>query len=198
MALGDRIRQRRIELDMTLEDVAKAVGVGKGTVSKWETGDIEHMRRDKIVLLAEALRVSPLWIIGLEDSEKYDYVNVPVYGTIPAGVPLESLTDIKGEVDIPVEWTNGGKKYVGLEVKGDSMYPKYLEKDIVIIKLQPDCENGQDCACYVNGYDVTLKKVCKSDSEIILTPLNPNYPPKTYKGDEVKILGVVKEIRRRV
>ena len=39
------------------------------------------------------------------------------------------------------------------------MYPKYLDGDTVIVQLQPDCESGQDCACYVNGYNATLKTV---------------------------------------
>lgn len=79
------------------------------------------------------------------------------------------------------------------------MYPKYLEGDVIIVQLQPDCENGQDCVCYVNGYDATLKKVTKADNSITLNPINPNYPPQTYRHPgEVEILGVVKELRRKM
>ena len=53
---------------MTLEEIGDSVGVSKSTVMKWETGYIENMRKDKIVLLAKALKVSPLWILGLEES----------------------------------------------------------------------------------------------------------------------------------
>ena len=53
------IKSRRKELNLTLEQVGDLVGVGKSTVRKWETGDIENMKRDKIVKLAKALRVSP-------------------------------------------------------------------------------------------------------------------------------------------
>ena len=86
-----------------------------------------------------------------------------------------------------------------LKVKGDSMYPKYLEGIQLIIQVQHDCESGQDCACYVNGYEATLKRVNKEINAITLMPLNPNYPPKTYKHPgEVKIVGVVKELRRKI
>ncbi len=79
------------------------------------------------------------------------------------------------------------------------MYPKYLEGDTVIIQLQQDCDSGQDCACYVNGYEATLKTVKKEEGKIELKPINPNYPPKTYKHPgEVTILGVVKELRRKM
>ncbi len=54
------IKKRREELGLTMEDVGHYVGVGKGTVAKWESGFIKNMRRDKIVKLAEVLRVSPM------------------------------------------------------------------------------------------------------------------------------------------
>ena len=63
------IKSRRIELNLTLEQVGDLVGVGKSTVRKWETGDIENMKRDKIVKLAKALRVSPSYIMGIEDEQ---------------------------------------------------------------------------------------------------------------------------------
>lgn len=64
------IQSRRKELGLTLEEVGKLVGVGKGTVKKWESGFIKNMRRDKILLLANALQVSPLDILGIPDSQK--------------------------------------------------------------------------------------------------------------------------------
>ena len=62
------IHNRRIELGLTLEDVAKAVGVSASCVQRWESGDISNMRRDRIVRLAKVLNVSPLEIIGVDTS----------------------------------------------------------------------------------------------------------------------------------
>lgn len=200
MNLGERIKERRLLLDMTLEEVGNIVGVSKSTVMKWETGYIENMRRDKIALLAKALKVSPLWVMGWDESDEYNNSTmINVYGSIPAGVPIEAIEDIRGQVDIPIDWLKGDKEYIALQVKGDSMYPKYLDGDTVIIKLQEDCESGQDCACYVNGFNATLKKIKKHDNRIELIPLNPNYPPRTYKHPgEVTIVGIVKELRRSI
>ncbi len=61
------IQQRRKELGLTLEEVGKIVGVGKSTVKKWESGYIKNMRRDKIILLARALQISPLDILDSTD-----------------------------------------------------------------------------------------------------------------------------------
>lgn len=63
MKIGDKIAHRRKELGYTLEQVGEMVGVGKSTVRKWETGYIQNMRRDKIALLADALRMSPAELI---------------------------------------------------------------------------------------------------------------------------------------
>lgn len=68
METNEKLKLRRKELGLTLEDVAKTVGVGKSTVRKWETGDIANMKRDKIALLAKALKVSPAFIMGWDES----------------------------------------------------------------------------------------------------------------------------------
>ena len=70
MELKDKIRSLRKAQGLTLEDVAKIVGVGKSTVRKWETGYIENMRRDKIAKLAEALHTTPAYLMGWEDEQK--------------------------------------------------------------------------------------------------------------------------------
>lgn len=59
------IYTKRKELGLTLEEIARVVGVSKGTVAKWESGYIENMKRDKIALLSEVLRLSPIELINM-------------------------------------------------------------------------------------------------------------------------------------
>lgn len=66
MDIGELIRERRLELNLTLEDVGNAVGVSKSTVKKWEDGFISNMRRDKIASLAKVLRINPVSLINGE------------------------------------------------------------------------------------------------------------------------------------
>lgn len=68
MDIKRKLKNRRLELGLTIEDVARIVGVSGATVSRWETGDIENMRRDRIALLAKALKVSPSYIMGWEEN----------------------------------------------------------------------------------------------------------------------------------
>jgi transcriptional regulator with XRE-family HTH domain len=67
MDMKDRIYQQRKKLDLTLEDVAQAVGVTRGTVQQWESGRIANARHDKIVKLASVLDCSPAYLMGWED-----------------------------------------------------------------------------------------------------------------------------------
>ena len=66
--LGRKIKELRLERDMTLEQVATIVGVGKSTVRKWETGAIANMKRDKIALLAKALGTTPAYLMGWKEN----------------------------------------------------------------------------------------------------------------------------------
>ena len=72
---------------------------------------------------------------------------------------MDAIEDIQDWEEVPASWGSGGREYFGLRVKGDSMYPKYLEGDTVILRKQPTCDSGDDCAVLVNGDAATLKQV---------------------------------------
>ncbi len=77
------IRERRTLLGLTLEEIGNFVGVSKGTVKKWESGYIKNMRRDKIIKLAEVLKVSPMDILSSEDCKPCrPYKTVPLSADI--------------------------------------------------------------------------------------------------------------------
>lgn len=136
-------------------------------------------------------------------------VKIPVLGVIKAGTPIEAQENIIEYVDIPEEWTKGNKKYYGLKIQGDSMYPKYEENDIVIFEQTEDYikANKKDCAVMVNGDDATFKNVTITESGITLIPLNINnsdgYQPTFYDKEQIKnkpvrIIGIAKEKRTRL
>ena len=76
--MARRIKELRLARNMTLEDVAKIVGVGKSTVRKWETGMIENMRRDKIAALAKALGTTPVALMGWEEEQKKNDIQADI------------------------------------------------------------------------------------------------------------------------
>ena len=127
---------------------------------------------------------------------------INVYGTIPAGIPMEMIEDVIDTEEIDTEMLKGGKEYFGLRIKGNSMYPEYLDGDTIILEKVDDCENGQDCCVMVNGDDGTFKRVFKNESGIILQPLNPEFQPIVYTNEQIeklpiKVIGKVVELRRK-
>lgn len=202
MSVGVRLKQLRKNSGKTQRDLAKSLYVTASSIGMYER-DERTPSPDVLKKYADIFDVSLDYILGNSRNLKKgeDYATINVYGSIPAGIPIEAIEDITDTEDISFKDFDKNKTYMGLKVEGDSMYPKYLEGDTIILELTPDCESGTDAAVYVNGYEATLKKVIKNDNgTITLMPINTSYSPKTYgKDDEpIKILGIVKEIRRKI
>lgn len=191
MNLGERIRDRRLELDLTLEDVGNVVGVAKSTVMKWETGFIENMKRDKILLLSKALKVSPLWIMGLDVSKKpfIDDVkschSVPLVGQVAAGTPILAEENIEDYFNIDSKI----KADFALKIKGDSMINAGIfPNDIVFIKKQSTLNNGEIGVILLDN-EATLKRFYKEGDTIILQAENDNYRPRIFTNCNLSIQG---------
>lgn len=67
---GNLIKSKRIKLDLSMDELAKQVGVSKATVQRWESGEISNLKRDKVIPLAKALNINPLLLLGLEDENR--------------------------------------------------------------------------------------------------------------------------------
>ena len=133
---------------------------------------------------------------------KPEVITVNVYGTIPAGIPLEMIEDVIGTEELPLEASKGNKQFFALKIKGSSMLPEYRNNDIVIFEKIDDCESGEDCVVMVNGNEGTFKKVIKEKNGIILKPLNSEFSPMKFSNEQIKnlpikILGRFYELRRR-
>ncbi|MBU7885612.1 XRE family transcriptional regulator [Staphylococcus aureus] len=192
------IKSRRKELNLTLEQVGDLVGVGKSTVRKWETGDIENMKRDKIVKLAKALRVSPSYIMGIEDEkpqlETIPVKKIPVVSKISAGMPIYTEENLIDYIYFATKNLNSNKEEFGLQVSGDSMDKLFQDGDVVVVEKDSTVENGQLGVVLVNGYNGTVKRIRYNNDQIILIPEsnNPSHYPQVYgKDDEIKIVGRV-------
>lgn len=208
MDIGKMINQRRTELKLTLEQVGQAVGVGKSTVKKWEDGYISNMRRDKIALLAKVLKMNPVSFITGEFKEEEDQAiplpqtNVfmrPVYDSISAGFGVIAQ-------DVPVDYMptyitcpSEQDKYIWINVHGDSMSPLIDDGSKILIKKQTSVDSGQIAAVLVDDEEAVVKKVLYSDDTVELHSVNPYYPPRVFKDNDitrVQILGLVKEVSK--
>lgn len=199
------INERRKQLNLTLKEIADYVGVSEATVSRWESGNIANMRRDRIAALAQILKVSPIDIMGVTDDDNYDdsikSVQIPVLGRVKAGIPMTAIESIIDYEEISQEQARTGE-FFGLQIKGDSMEPKISEGDVVIVRKQETVENGEIAVVLINGDDATVKKFYKTDAGIKLVSTNPTYDPFFFTPDEVNtlpvlVIGKVVELRAK-
>ena len=214
--IGNKIRNLREQRNLTQEEIAEYLNTTPQTISRYEIGD-RKTNQDILFKLAEYFKVSindffpPLSFdnASIADISSDNTIQIPVLGSIKAGTPIEAQEDILEYVDIPTEWTKGGKLYYGLKISGDSMYPKYNENDIVIFEHIEDFVSAQkkDCAVMVNGFDATFKNVTITENGITLVPPNinnsDNYQPTFYDNEQinslpVKIVGIAREKRTRL
>ena len=186
--------------EKTQYDLSKDLDVATGTISEWCNGN-KYPRSSTMLKLADYFNVT---LADLVDEPKLNRTNrIPVFSKIPAGVPIELIEDVIDFEELADKYFIGDKEYFGVKVEGNSMNPKYLDGDILIVQKQSDCESGQDCIVMVNSDDGTFKRVIKMNNGITLQPLNPDYEMKFFTNEEinslpVRILGVVKEIRRTI
>ncbi len=211
--LGKYLRNIRESLGYSTYDVNKLCDISPSYLSLFETGK----RKPSAVVLKKLAPIYNLDYIDLY--EKAGYLDLAekerlenkstsksavvfIYGTIPAGIPMECIEDIIDTEEISADMLKGGKEYFGLKIKGNSMSPEYLDGDTLILEKVENCENGQDCVVMVNGNNGTFKRVFKNENGIILQPLNSEYQPMVYSNEQieklpVKIIGKVVELRRK-
>lgn len=200
----DIIKSKRIELGMTMKELAQKVGVSEGTISRWESGEIANMRRNVIVSLAKALNTTPAVLMGWTEPDPNEArgVRIPVLGRVVAGIPLEAITDIIDYEEIPAQMAKSGT-YFALQVKGRSMEPTLHEGDVVIVRQQPEVENGEIAIVLVNGNDATVKEVKEGPDGLTLIGHNVGvYSPHFYTREQIRdlpirIIGKVVELRRK-
>lgn len=201
MSLCENIKVQRLLCDMTLEEVAKIVGVTRATIQKYENGVISNIPSDKIELLAKAFHTTPAYLMGWEDESAAPalsnilplphMVKKPRLGAIACGTPILAVEDAE-EFDMVPEDVNCDFTLV---CKGDSMVnARIFNGDIVYIRSQPEVENGQIAAVLIED-EATLKKVyyTPGSDRITLRACNPLYGDMVYEGEtlnQVKILGL--------
>jgi repressor LexA len=124
-------------------------------------------------------------------------VQLPLYGRIAAGTPIEALRDNSSFVDIPVSMIGSGDHYA-LTVAGDSMVDAGIyEGDTVVIKRGDVADNGSIVVALVDDSEVTLKRLRRKGASIALEPANKSYETRIFGPDQVKVQGRLVGLVRR-
>ena len=198
----------RKERGLSQKEVAKRLNIAQNTLSNYELGN-RSIDNDLLIKLAELFQVSTDYLLGIGQYNKNQPPQpstkgskwIPVLGEVIAGQPVEAIEEILDWEEISADMVKSGE-YFALQIKGDSMEPRIREKDVVIVKIQSDVENGEIAIVRVNGDAATCKQFSKHDKGISLVSFNSKYPPMFYPSDDVKklpitIIGKVVELRAK-
>lgn len=196
MTLGNRIRLRREELQLSQEALAARLGYkSRSTIAKIESGE-NDLTQSKIIAFAKALNTTPRWLLDYDDTplppgaHRPQFKKVPMLGYAAAGKPLEDLNqdtpyyDVENKYDVDFCIT----------VRGDSMINANInDGDIVFIKSMPEVPNGRIACVEIDNDRVCLKRFYKSEDGVMLVSENPKYSPiqlNRFNCNNVKILGL--------
>ena len=202
---SDRLKQLRKDSGLLQQDMAEKIGITKSAYGYYEQGkttpDVITAKK-----IANILDVSVDYLLGKEtdvikkNHDKSGFL-VPVLGQVQAGIPIDAIQDILDYEEISADMAASGE-YFALQVRGSSMEPRMKDGDVVIVRQQPEVENGEIAIVLVNGNDATIKKIGKSSDGIMLVPNNPAFEPIFYNNEEITelpvvILGKVVELRAK-
>ena len=200
-----RLRKALNIRGMKQSELCAKTDIPKSAMSQYANGSFEP-KQDRLQAIALALDVNEAWLMGydnisMERTETFDIFKVPgiipvpsgkkipVIGSIACGTPILATQNIEDYI----ETSPSDKATFALRCKGDSMAPRLLDGDVVLIHQQPTVENGETAAVLI-GEDATLKRVYIRDDSITLAPENLNYEPIHLTGEDmsnVSILGKV-------
>ena len=126
---------------------------------------------------------------GVKAAEEAGAVQLPLYGRIAAGLPIEAMRDSGAHIEVPVAMLGSGEHYA-LEVAGDSMIEAgILDGDTVLIRKGETADNGQIVVALVDEGEVTLKRLRRRGASIALEPANPRHETRIFPADRVRVQG---------
>ena len=181
-------------------ELSEKTGIDKSKISSYMSGRYKA-KQDGVYLLAQALNVNEIWLMGYDVPMERQKVEsnvfpttdipekVPVVGKISAGLPILATENIEGYEFAPSSQIKKGYTYFYLRVQGDSMNLKFNEGDIVLIQRQDTLENDEIGAILVDGNDATVKKYKFENGLVILEPMstNPENTVQIYNPKKINI-----------
>ncbi len=214
MTPGERIKALRKELNLTQEDIGNALGIQKAAVQKYEKGTVKNIKRENLIKLAKLLNTTPEYILGWEELPDNlvknmtmvspdEFVTIPILAKVSAGLGClaDSINnDVIGYESVRKTSLTKGEQYVYFKVTGDSMYPMFMEGDLVLVRNQSSVDSGSFAVVTIDNEDGVIKKIVYGSDFIELHSINPMYPVRRFDGRDVlrvRVFGLVKEIKRK-
>lgn len=181
----------------TPSEVVRQLNIAAGSVTKWKQGTMPSKR--SLQKLSDYFSVEPETLFSNNVS-----VRIPVCGDVAAGIPIETVTNIEDYEEIPASLAATGD-YVALRIHGDSMQPRMVEGDVVIVRVQSTAENGDIVVVLLDEEGevrATCKKFVRDENGVTLISFNSDYAPMHFSSEQLRriplrIFGRVVELRAK-
>lgn len=186
-----RLAKAMDDAQMRLTDLSNRTGISKGRISHWLKGD--NIPGKNLLVVSNVLGVSPAWLLSGEEPIPFSKPSnkIVILGSVAAGIPITEQPDIIGTVYTE----DNTRDLYALRIKGDSMSPRIMDGDLVIVHSQPDADDGELVVARIDG-DVTCKVLKKNRHSVSLISFNAAYAPIVLvEGAPLEIIGKVVESR---
>ena len=209
MAFKDKLKEARLGLGLTQQDVADRLGVDKSTYCGYETGkrepDVDKIKRLAAILKTsgdDLLETAPS--LAMPATAGAALISFPVIAAVKAGYDGQALEEYTGaQESIPAEDLHGrpASDFMVLRVNGNSMYPLLLDGDRILVERTTSVDSGSLAVILYAGEEATVKRVryVYGEDWLELIPQNPEYQTKRIEGpdlEECRVLGKVLKLIR--
>ena len=196
--MANNIRFYLSQNGISQTEICQTLGFSMSTFSDWVHART-YPRIDKIELMANYFGIEKSDLVEERTKSQRAGVAINVLGRVAAGIPINAITEIIDTEEISEDLAKTGD-FFALKIKGDSMEPRIVDGDVVIVKQQEDAENGDTVIALVNGDDAVCKSLRKYRDGLELISNNPAYAPmffdkETIETKPVRIIGKVVELR---
>lgn len=210
-SVGYRIKQLRKAKGITQKELAKRMNKSESTVRMWELEKSEP-DLETVTKLAEYFSVSTDYLMGKIGKTAIDSSNaviteqpnifmIPVFESVSAGFGAYADNYITEYMPMYFSSPSEADESIFVTVKGDSMYPKIENGDIVLVHKQDSIDSGNIAVILVDGEEALVKKIVYGDNCIELHSVNPMYQTMYFRGADmsrIRVLGMVKKIIKSV
>ena len=201
---------------ITQTELCERTGIPKSALSQYLSGAFKP-KQERTYILAKALHTTPEYLMGLVDESdippaKPDPPNavrlpqeivrmVPLYESVAAGFGAYADSSAVGIIPCCIESDWEAENSIGIKVKGDSMYPKIEDGDIVVVCKDMDYDDGQIVVARIDEDDAVVKRIHLYPTRLVLESINPEYQDRIFEREEMNRVhreGVVRKIVKNV
>lgn len=198
-----RMRARRLELGISLQELANRTGLNKSTLQRYETSQIDKLPLERAQAIASGLETTVEFLLGLdggnvEVTDVNRIYSIPVFDSVSAGFGAYADSCAVDYRPTYISNPSDFENFLWINVKGNSMYPKIEDGDRILVHRQDSVDSGSVAVVMIDD-EAVVKKVKYGKNWVELHSFNPDYPVRRFEDEDLlrlRVVGLVKEVSK--